>query len=228
MNTLSARPEPTRLSLLRLGEGKPTHAGVDAKLASASREVLVARTASTAFPGPLTTFRKVDHDNLRRGVRYRVIAADRARTTPVLSTQLGSLALAGADVRTMPEVPMDALVIDGMLTVLPSDRTDGVAMFRLPSVVTTTMELFERVWPSAVPLIASELPDAAGLTLRERELLTLLFDGSTDESAAAQLGISVRTVRRTVADIMNRLGARSRFQAGAKAADRGWLMARAG
>ena len=31
-----------------------------------------------------------------------------------------------------------------------------------------------------------------------------------------------------VADIMNRLGARSRFQAGVKAADRGWLMERAG
>jgi DNA-binding CsgD family transcriptional regulator len=225
VNTLTA---PARLSLLRPADGTQTHSGIDAKLASATREVLVARTSSTAFPGPLATFRKVDHDNLRRGVRYRVVVPDRARTTPGLSTQLGSLALAGADVRTMPEVPMDALVIDGTLTVLPSDRSGGVAMFRLPSVVTTTIELFERVWPSAVPLIASELPDAAELNLRERELLTLLFGGSTDESAAAQLGISVRTVRRTVADIMNRLGARSRFQAGAKAADRGWLMERAG
>lgn len=32
-----------------------------------------------------------------------------------------------------------------------------------------------------------------------------------------------RTVRRSMAAIMSRLGARSRFQAGLKAADRGWL-----
>ncbi|MGM1060521.1 S8 family serine peptidase [Saccharothrix sp. Mg75] len=44
----------------------------------------------------------------------------------------------------------------------------------------------------------------------------------------ARLGISVRTMRRVVSDLMDRLGARSRFQAGAKAADRGRLVDRAG
>ncbi len=62
------------------------------------------------------------------------------------------------------------------------------------------------------------------LSARERQLLTLLTAGYTDESAAVRLGISVRTVRRLVSGIMNRLGARSRFQAGVKAADRGWLL----
>lgn len=196
-----------------------------ALLGSATREVLVARTTTRQ---PLGTFRTVDHDNLRRGVRYRVLFPDTARTTPGLSTQLGALALAGADVRTLPRVPMDALVIDGSLAVLPSDRhPGGLAMFQLTSVVTATKELFERLWPTAVPLTTGALPEAE-LSPREQELLTLLFAGSTDESAAARLGISVRTVRRTVSDIMNRLGARSRFQAGAKAADRGWLLQQAG
>ncbi|MER6876214.1 helix-turn-helix transcriptional regulator, partial [Amycolatopsis sp. NPDC000673] len=102
---------------------------------------------------------------------------------------------------------------------------------RLPGVVAATAGLFDRIWPEAVPLIPTGLDDregTAGLTRRERDLLTLLCSGSTDESAAARLDISVRTVRRMVADIMNRLGARSRFQAGAKAAGRGWLMAEAG
>jgi DNA-binding NarL/FixJ family response regulator len=124
-------------------------------------------------------------------------------------------------------------VIDGAVVVLPVDRTagghsPGTAVFRLSSVVTTTMELFERVWPSAVPMSPTEPPDAAEPTAREKELLVLLFSGGTDESAAARLGVSVRTVRRMVADLMNRLGARSRFQAGAKAADRGWLRQTAG
>lgn len=194
------------------------HSPTRALLESATREVLVARTTTRQ---PLGAFRTVDHDNLGRGVRYRVLFPDTARTTPGLSTQLGAFALAGACVRTLPTVPMDALVIDGSLAVLPSDQhPGGLAMFQLTSVVTATKELFERLWPTAVPLTA--LPDTE-LSTRERELLTLLFEGSTDQSAAARLGISVRTVRRTVSDIMNRLGARSRFQAGAKAADRGWL-----
>ena len=211
----------------------PSGAGVEALLAAAHREVLVMSTLAVADRDPIGGVRRVDHENLRRGVRYRVVVPDTARTAPVLATRLGTLALAGADTRTVPEVPTDALVIDGSVVVLPVDRTSGgrslgTAVFRLSSVVTTTMELFERVWLSAVPMTPSDMPDAAELNARERELLSLLSSGSTDESAALRLGVSVRTVRRMVADIMNRLGARSRFQAGVKAADRGWLIERAG
>jgi DNA-binding CsgD family transcriptional regulator len=196
-----------------------------ALLSAATHEVLVARTTPRQ---PLGAFHDVHHDNLRRGVRYRVLFPDTARTTPGLSTQLGALALAGGEVRTLPTVPMDALVIDGSVAVLPSDRHQGgLAMFQLSGVVTATSELFEHLWPLAVPLSTGSRPRPE-LSPREQELLSLLFAGSTDESAAARLGISVRTVRRTVSDIMNRLGARSRFQAGAKAADRGWLLQRAG
>lgn len=211
----------------------PSSAGVEALLASAHTEVLVMSTLSVVARDPIGAVRRIDHENLRRGVRYRVIVPDTARTAPALATRLGALALAGADTRTVAEVPTDALVVDGRVVVLPVDRTAGgrslgTAVFRLSSVVTTTMELFERVWLSAVPMSPSDLPEAAELNARERELLSLLSSGSTDESAAARLGVSVRTVRRMVADIMNRLGARSRFQAGAKAADRGWLIDRAG
>jgi DNA-binding CsgD family transcriptional regulator len=207
----------------------PSSAGVEALLAGATREVLVMSTVSVTARDPIGGVRRIDHENLRRGVRYRVIVPDTARTAP----RPGTLALSGADTRTVAAVPTDALVIDGSVVVLPVDRTAGgralsTAVFRLASVVTTTIELFERVWLTAVPMSPTELPDAAELSPRERELLSLLSAGSTDESAAARLGVSVRTVRRMVADIMNRLGARSRFQAGAKAADRGWLIERAG
>lgn len=57
----------------------------------------------------------------------------------------------------------------------------------------------------------------------EKALLRLLAAGLTDEAAARRLGISVRTARRQVAVLMNKLGASSRFQAGHRAAQRGWL-----
>ncbi|GAB3156716.1 hypothetical protein GCM10027290_55090 [Micromonospora sonneratiae] len=215
-----------RLSLVAGNRPVPGYAGIEALLASAVSDVLVMSGGSGT--SPIATFRRIDRENLRRGVRYRVLFPDSAR----LSKRLSSLALAGAEVRTDTEVPMEAMVIDRRIALLPADRsgTDrptSVAVFRLPGVVTATMGLFERIWPAAVPLTPLELPDgtdASALTCRERALLTLLCSGSTDESAAVRLGISVRTVRRMVAGIMNRLGARSRFQAGVKAADRGWLM----
>ncbi|GGR46534.1 helix-turn-helix transcriptional regulator [Streptomyces roseolus] len=67
--------------------------------------------------------------------------------------------------------------------------------------------------------------DRRGLTPQERETLRLLEHGHTDETIAKRLGVSTRTTRRTVAGIMDMLGARSRFQAGATASQRGWLSA---
>ncbi|RKR91881.1 regulatory LuxR family protein [Micromonospora pisi] len=204
-----------------------THASIDAAVAAATREVLVIRTLRARPGEPVDPLRRADHENLRRGLRYRVILPDHIRDTPVLAMRLRRLGLTGAEIRTLPNVPADATVVDEALAMLPSDRRDGrpgdVAMFQLPSVVNAVTELFERLWLSAMPLTAAEVTEGTGLSERERELLALLSAGCTDESAAARLGISVRTVRRMMSAIMNRLGARSRFQAGLKAADRGWL-----
>jgi DNA-binding CsgD family transcriptional regulator len=206
----------TRLSLVG---GTARDAGVDAVLASAQREVLVLSTG-----GALGPIGRVDRENLRRGVRYRVLVPDSVR----LSGRVTAFAAAGAEVRTETTVPMDALVVDGTTALLPGPH-GGVAAFRLTGVVAATTALFDRMWPGAVPLVPAEpVEHRETLSPRERDLLALLWSGATDDSAAARLGISVRTVRRMVSDIMNRLGARSRFQAGAKAADRGWLMDRAG
>jgi len=196
-----------------------THAGIDAALAGAGREVLVARTDALSAP-----LRRADHDNLRRGVRYRILLPEEVRSNAVLALRLGRLALAGAEVRTVASVPTDATVVDSVLAMLPGERRpEDLAMVRLPSVVNAVVALFEQLWATAAPLTRDDVTNGAGLGVRERELLALLSAGCTDESAAARLGISVRTVRRMMAAIMTRLGARSRFQAGLKAADRGLL-----
>ncbi len=209
------------LSLVVGAEPPRDRAGLTELLATATSEVLVMST------GADSAFQRIALANVRPGVRHKVLFPDSAR----MSATLNRLSRAGAEVRTDAEVPMDALVIDRTAVVLPDGRQTGSAVVRLPGVVTATVGLFERIWQAAAPLVPLDLTepeDASMLTVRERELLTLLFSGTTDESAAARLGVSVRTVRRMVADIMNRLGARSRFQAGAKAVDRGWLMAKAG
>jgi DNA-binding CsgD family transcriptional regulator len=192
-------------------------AAVDAALGNAVREVLVARTGGTGPGGPL---RHADHGNLRRGVRYRILLTDGVRSRPAEVLRLGRLAGTGAEIRTVPQVPADVTVVDGTVAMLARDGAgDDVAMVGLSGVVDTVVALFDRLW-----LVGKPLTSAEELCGRERELLSLLSAGYTDESAAARLGVSVRTVRRMMSTIMARLGARSRFQAGLRAADRGILM----
>lgn len=204
--------------------------GADPLLAAARSEVLLMSTQTVMAPSPLGVLRRVNFENLRRGVRYRVLVPDPVRTAPVLALQLAKLARAGADVRTVSEVPANALFVDRAVAVFPAGHTGSaadLAMIRLPDVVATSIELFELRWSAAVPLLPADVPDTAELEARERRLLFLLSLGYTDAAAADELDISVRTVRRLVSGIMNRLGARSRFMAGAKAAERGWLLGKA-
>jgi DNA-binding NarL/FixJ family response regulator len=55
-----------------------------------------------------------------------------------------------------------------------------------------------------------------------RFLLQELAAGAKDEQIARTLGLSLRTVRRRVADLIE-LGVDNRFQAGVEAVRRGWL-----
>lgn len=59
-------------------------------------------------------------------------------------------------------------------------------------------------------------------TEEERAVASLLVTGMTDEMAARRLGLSRRTFRRRLKALMDKLGARSRFQAGFMLAETGW------
>lgn len=189
--------------------------------AAASSEVVVMSTSGAVLlDGPALPGWCAD------GVCCRLVFGDEWILDPVRNRWLHSLAEQGADIR-IGQVPTSALIIDSATVALPvcdaaSGQTVGLATLRLPSAVTAVVELFERVWGAASPLVETYAREGA-VTSRERHLLDLLVAGATDQSAAYRLGVSVRTVRRMVAELMNRLGARSRFEAGARAAERGWL-----
>lgn len=67
--------------------------------------------------------------------------------------------------------------------------------------------------------VSTELPAP---TDEERAVASLLVTGMTDEMAARRLGLSRRTFRRRLKALMDKLGARSRFQAGFMLAETGW------
>jgi DNA-binding NarL/FixJ family response regulator len=84
--------------------------------------------------------------------------------------------------------------------------------------------LFDGIWGHAVPLLSTMDGAVAGeLDERSRQVLLLMSDGLKDESIARALGLSRRTVQKSVTAVMSSLGARTRFQAALLAHDRGWL-----
>ncbi|WP_262062108.1 helix-turn-helix transcriptional regulator [Streptomyces sp. STR69] len=163
----------------------------------------------------------------RAGVRVRTVFLDRARRDRPLGEDVRALLTAGADVRSVPALPLGMSVFDGSTAVVPFDPDDpgqGVVVLTSRGVVTALCALFEAVWQSARPWQA-DAPEAPSdrATAQDRELLRFLRAGLTDEAMSRQLGVSVRTTRRLLARLMARLGARCRFEAGYEAARRGWL-----
>lgn len=60
-------------------------------------------------------------------------------------------------------------------------------------------------------------------TAETRHLLRLMRTGAIDEAIARELGVSPRTVHRRITRLQSLLGARSRFQLGVIACERGWV-----
>lgn len=129
---------------------------------------------------------------------------------------------AGEEIRVLPDVPTRMFVIGTTHAVLPEPlgyADEPRTLVRQQGIVEALVLLFEQLWDRASPVQEFEVGDA---DLR-RFLLAQLAAGAHDEQIARKLGISLRTVRRRVADLMSDLGADSRFQAGVEAARRGWL-----
>jgi DNA-binding CsgD family transcriptional regulator/sugar-specific transcriptional regulator TrmB len=174
----------------------------------------------------LDASRPLDQAMLARDVIVSTVYLDSIRNdTPTLEYARW-LSDHGGAVRTTPVLPVRMVVFDRQAALLPLDPDDtrlGAVQVTGKGLIAALAALFAQLWESATPLGEGTRPGGAGLTGPERELLRLLAQGLTDEVAARQLGVSLRTVRRMMSGLMERLGARSRFEAGLHVAQRGWL-----
>ncbi|MFI1797857.1 LuxR C-terminal-related transcriptional regulator [Streptomyces sp. NPDC020379] len=165
---------------------------------------------------------------LERGIRMRTVYLDSIRSDPPTLAHAEWLQSLGAQIRTTPTLPNRVILIDRRVALVAADSRNtgtGAVFIENPGTVTLVCALFESVWKSAEPLGALARPAPGGFTKQQREVLRLMAQGSTDESIANSLGVSARTVRRIAADLLTHLRARSRFQAGAHAVQRGYLPA---
>ncbi|HEY6745930.1 MAG TPA: LuxR C-terminal-related transcriptional regulator [Mycobacteriales bacterium] len=163
---------------------------------------------------------------LERGVRFRTLYTRRQLADGPMRDYMHMMREHGADVRIADTLPHRLVIFDRTVSFLPVDprRTGaGALVVREPAITANLVMLFESLWAGAQDIeeaLTSGAPSASDL---DRSVLMLMSSGVKDEAAARQLGISDRTYRRHVADILIRLGASSRFQAGVEAVRHGWL-----
>ncbi|GGU66202.1 hypothetical protein GCM10010211_34350 [Streptomyces albospinus] len=164
---------------------------------------------------------------LGRGVRIRVVYEAGSVNAPGRLAEIRACVTAGEQARVLSELPCKLAVVDDRWAMLPlstGSELHGAMLVRASSLLDALVGTFEAYWNRAVRVPD---PDTHSLVRasgnRQAELLTLLCAGFTDDSIARQLGVSPRTVQRWVREVMDSLGARTRFQAGIQAARAGLL-----
>lgn len=127
----------------------------------------------------------------------------------------------GEEQRLMEQVPHAYTVFGEELALACTEWgvvTEDMVAIRSPMLVRALVTIFDEAWRVGLPVPHSTYEAALG-----DRLLAMLAAGLKDEAIARYLGISLRTVRRRVAALMDELGAQTRFQLGSAAERRGLL-----
>ncbi|MFF3291566.1 LuxR C-terminal-related transcriptional regulator [Streptomyces sp. NPDC003023] len=162
-----------------------------------------------------------------RGVAYRTIYAAEALNLPAARASMLRTLARGEEGRFIARTPMKLVIFDEDMALVPTataspNHSSESLVIGRSALLDGFISLFETVWEMAMPLGGEGEADV-DLGDQERELLCLMAAGSTDLRIARHFGVSPRTVERRIRTVLDRLGATSRFQAGALAARRGWL-----
>lgn len=156
-----------------------------------------------------------DEAILRRGIRMRVLYQHTARFSPGTNVYVERISRLGGQVRTLDDRFTRMLVFDRKTAVIAvPGNPNAAAIVREPSMVAFIVDTCQRLWLIAQPFTAESSSHAEIESNLREAIVRMLTEGMTDSSIALRLGMSVRTCRRHIADLMTDLKAQSRFQAG--------------
>jgi hypothetical protein len=158
-----------------------------------------------------------------RGLDVRKIYQPGVLFDPALAEHLRFIAASGARIRITEREINETILLDRRIAIVAGDRVGdarGYTVVSSPALVQGIQSLFEAAWHDATDVASYQ---ARFTELGAREILEQLASGCKDETAARALGVGLRTYRRRVAELMELLGASSRFQAGARAREAGLL-----
>lgn len=164
----------------------------------------------------------VELERLRDGVAYRVIYADAVLDTPGRWADIEAGINVGEQARLVPELPAKLTLFDDFAASLPinvhNDAPTGAAIVHPSPLLDCLSALFELYWSMAVPLVVGADgepgPALGDVSPADTRLIRLLAAGLGDDAIRRALGVSASTVHRRIHDLMAKLGATTRFQAG--------------
>lgn len=164
---------------------------------------------------------------LERGVKLRIVFPLSVLTHDYLRDYVERMEGLGTEIRFADTLPHRLIVSDAVRAVVPINRADlGVgALITSEPLLTSGLRhlagtLFRRGRRMSE---VTEKTLADRPTEMEQRMIAMMSSGVTDDVAARRLSISERTFRRHMASLLDRLGATSRFQAGIRAVERGWI-----
>ncbi|TDE01493.1 TrmB family transcriptional regulator [Jiangella asiatica] len=179
---------------------------------------------------PIIAVRTEERVQAGPSVRGRTIFETEALESPGSLRAVREGLRPGDQVRVHTKLPVKMVVIDRSVAMLPMaqhDTTPVAVLIREGAVLDALLALFDFVWAAAVPLHVDNehtaQPRDPFLSADDRQLLTLLLAGLTDEAIAVHRGTSMRTVQRKVQALMNRAHVRTRMQLAWEASRHGWV-----
>jgi DNA-binding CsgD family transcriptional regulator/sugar-specific transcriptional regulator TrmB len=194
----------------------------------AHREVMALQPDGPLSADYIEAARPLDMRCLRRGVIMRTVILREAIEDERTEDYIRELVTLGTQIRSVEHSMERMIIYDRAIAVVPMDPRNsarGALIIRQPSLVMNMVVLFDRIWSDARPVEFGDQQPAEGelASPLEKRILAILANTSKDEIAAREMGMSVRTFRRHVADLMTRLGAANRFQVALLAKSRGWI-----
>lgn len=202
---------------------------VDGALGSATHRVLVMNPGGGRTMSALSHGFLLDPLALPPAVPVRGLFQHAVLSHRPTAEYVRRLHRAGAALRTTGVLPVRMVVVDDLVLVTASTQpATEVQVIRSAPVAGLAAALFEECWRPADEAGDARAPGPGGrpdapLSGLELSVLHLLAEGHKDETAARMLNTSIRSLRRVVAVLLDRLDSTTRFQAGVRAEQWGWI-----
>lgn len=162
---------------------------------------------------------------IERGVRIRAIYSREALEIPGRLSLVHELVGLGEEARVLTDVSTKLVIVDRKVGLVPLDferpGIEDAVLIHASFLLHALTMLFDSLWEKAIPLEPhGSGTDSEDDRAQRDDLLRLLAAGLQDESIARALHMSRSTVARRMRELMEELGAKTRFQTGFLAARR--------
>ncbi|MER6961263.1 MULTISPECIES: helix-turn-helix transcriptional regulator [unclassified Streptomyces] len=181
--------------------------------ANGSREVVCMQPGGGWSVEELIEEQNRDLQLLGRGVRMRVLYQHAARFDTPTREHAAKLVDAGAEIRTAGALIGKIFIFDRNVAYIPAKR-GGAVVVQEPSIIDFLHSCFEHVWETAKEFDTRRAEVEVVSVEMKKEIVRMLIAGAKDEAIARRLGVSVRTCRKHIGQVMQMFGATSRFQFG--------------